>query len=636
MYRPRPRRLLRAADAPTGHELVPAVPGRCAATDTTAHDRRRSAAPSPAPAPAPSGVDRRVGAVPRPSSGSRAAVGGRSRPAARRRSSPARCGRRRRRPPPALRRARRRDRPPPAPTAAPARHRRPDRRRRRGPRLGRHDHLGGRLVARPRSDIPSTGVGSGVDPDRRRLHPDQQARRDGQPVADGRARRRPSSSPATIVTESDDKDLALIKVDATGLTPGDHRRLRRAPGRPDRHRHRQPARHVHRDGDEGHPVGHRPDDHRPGRGDGPARDADRPAPDRRRDQPRQQRRAAPRRDRAGHRHQHRRLDRRRGPRLRDPDHGRGVAHRPGRRALRRAERASTDAQARRSLPWRSRRSRSILLLSFKTPDDAAARPDDRRASRSSSRATRRRPRPRRQRDRDRPTPRRPPRAPPGAGDRVRRRRPRRPSTARSSTPGSARSRSRSSSPTARSSDVVALQLPTGRRSGQISTYAEPILREEALQAQSAKIDIVSGRDLHQRRLRPVAPGGARPGRASADRAPGAESMRRVETDHGHDRQHRRPPAARPARGARRRLRAAPRRRRAVQHLPRRQRDQPPGPRRDRARGRAASTSATCWPPATTSPSVTGGAFDARRHRPDGRARSVRLRQGLGDRGGRRG
>ena len=41
-------------------------------------------------------------------------------------------------------------------------------------------------------------------------------------------------------------------------------------------------------------------------------------------------------------------------------------------------------------------------------------------------------------------------------------------------------------------DVVALQLPTGRRSGQISQYSEPILREEALQAQDANIDVVSG------------------------------------------------------------------------------------------------------------------------------------------------
>jgi uncharacterized protein with FMN-binding domain len=42
------------------------------------------------------------------------------------------------------------------------------------------------------------------------------------------------------------------------------------------------------------------------------------------------------------------------------------------------------------------------------------------------------------------------------------------------------------------SDVVALQLPTGRRSGQISQSAAPILHDEAVQAQSAKIDLVSG------------------------------------------------------------------------------------------------------------------------------------------------
>ncbi len=41
-------------------------------------------------------------------------------------------------------------------------------------------------------------------------------------------------------------------------------------------------------------------------------------------------------------------------------------------------------------------------------------------------------------------------------------------------------------------DVVALQLPTGRRSGQISSYAEPILHQEALKAQNASIDLVSG------------------------------------------------------------------------------------------------------------------------------------------------
>ncbi|MEA2632271.1 MAG: hypothetical protein QOE66_2490 [Chloroflexota bacterium] len=41
-------------------------------------------------------------------------------------------------------------------------------------------------------------------------------------------------------------------------------------------------------------------------------------------------------------------------------------------------------------------------------------------------------------------------------------------------------------------DIVALQLPSGRRSGQISNYSAPILRQEALQAQSASIDTVSG------------------------------------------------------------------------------------------------------------------------------------------------
>jgi Uncharacterized protein conserved in bacteria len=40
--------------------------------------------------------------------------------------------------------------------------------------------------------------------------------------------------------------------------------------------------------------------------------------------------------------------------------------------------------------------------------------------------------------------------------------------------------------------VSALELPSGSRSGQISRYVEPILSSEALTAQSANIDIVSG------------------------------------------------------------------------------------------------------------------------------------------------
>ncbi len=41
-------------------------------------------------------------------------------------------------------------------------------------------------------------------------------------------------------------------------------------------------------------------------------------------------------------------------------------------------------------------------------------------------------------------------------------------------------------------DVAALELPSGGRSSQISRFVEPILRSEALQAQSANIDGVSG------------------------------------------------------------------------------------------------------------------------------------------------
>lgn len=42
------------------------------------------------------------------------------------------------------------------------------------------------------------------------------------------------------------------------------------------------------------------------------------------------------------------------------------------------------------------------------------------------------------------------------------------------------------------SNVQAIELPSGGRSGQISNYVAPILASEALQAQSASIDIVSG------------------------------------------------------------------------------------------------------------------------------------------------
>jgi len=41
-------------------------------------------------------------------------------------------------------------------------------------------------------------------------------------------------------------------------------------------------------------------------------------------------------------------------------------------------------------------------------------------------------------------------------------------------------------------DVTALSLPQGGRSGDISSYAAPQLRREAIAAQSAEIDTVSG------------------------------------------------------------------------------------------------------------------------------------------------
>ena len=59
-------------------------------------------------------------------------------------------------------------------------------------------------------------------------------------------------------------------------------------------------------------------------------------------------------------------------------------------------------------------------------------------------------------------------------------------------------------------DVVALQLPDGdRRSASISSRAEPVLRSEALAAQSASIDGVSGATYTSDGYARVAPGGAR-------------------------------------------------------------------------------------------------------------------------------
>ena len=119
-------------------------------------------------------------------------------------------------------------------------------------------------------------------------------------------------------------DLAIVKVDATGLPTAAHRRVGRAQGRPARGRHRQPAGHVLQLGHQRHRVGQGSLDH-----DRQQRVADQPHPDRRRDQPGQLGRAAARRRRQRHRHQHRdRLEQQR-HRLRHPDRHRPADHGPG-------------------------------------------------------------------------------------------------------------------------------------------------------------------------------------------------------------------------------------------------------------------------------------------------------------------
>ena len=112
------------------------------------------------------------------------------------------------------------------------------------------------------AQIPSSGVGSGVvlTADGYILtnkHVVAGSQSLTVELADGR------QFPATIVKESDDKDLALIKIDGDRPEPRHHRRLLGAPGRPDGDRHRQPARHLHRDRDQGHPVRDRAHDHGP-------------------------------------------------------------------------------------------------------------------------------------------------------------------------------------------------------------------------------------------------------------------------------------------------------------------------------------------------------------------------------------
>ena len=111
--------------------------------------------------------------------------------------------------------------------------------------------------------------------------------------------------PASVVKISDTQDLALVKIDATGLKPA-------TIGNSDAIQVGQTAIAI------GSPLGTFTETVTkgivsaldrsitgPGRADGPPGHAQRPHPDRRGDQPRQQRRAAPQRERRGRRRQHR-------------------------------------------------------------------------------------------------------------------------------------------------------------------------------------------------------------------------------------------------------------------------------------------------------------------------------------------
>ena len=340
------------------------------------------------------------------------------------------------------------------------------------------------------AQIPSTGVGSGIV-----LTADGYILTNKHVVAGSQSLTVELADgeqfPATIVKQSDDKDLALIKIDAKGLTPaviGDSAALQVgqtviAIGSPLGTFTETVTKGILSATGRTITVQDEATDQpttltgllqtdaaiNPGNSGGPLLDA----------------------DGTRRRHQHRRLDRRRGPRLRHPDRRRRLAHRPGDRRLRELS-GLPRCRSAGSPPCLITTGALILLLSFKTPDEPVA-----------DAANGRRHRRARSGDRDR----RERRATP-APARDRRRRPR-----RRATPAPTRRAATSGSKTVdgpvvstrfgdvqvevvvaggKLTDVVALELPTGRRSGQISNYAEPILHQEALQAQSAKIDLVSG------------------------------------------------------------------------------------------------------------------------------------------------
>ena len=110
------------------------------------------------------------------------------------------------------------------------------------------------------TDLPEqTGVGSGVI-----FNPNGWILTNRHVVAgsntlDGRAQGRHAFT-GTVYGIDTLTDLAIVKVDATGLTAAGARRLGRAQGRPARRRDRQPARDVLEHGHERHRVGQGPRD----------------------------------------------------------------------------------------------------------------------------------------------------------------------------------------------------------------------------------------------------------------------------------------------------------------------------------------------------------------------------------------
>ena len=173
-------------------------------------------------------------------------------------------------------------------------------------------------------------------------------------------------------------------------------------------------------------------------------------------------------------------------------------------------------------------------------------------------------------------------------------------------------------------DVTALQLPVGRPVRPDLEQVEPMLRSQALSAQSASIDGVSGAtytsDAYARSLQaalddagfPLTGTGGDRGPPVAPACP--RRIVRVEPVMGTTVTHRRPAAARRAVGHRRGGGLVPRRRPALQPVPARQRGEPRGGRRRSASttpaptsarwSRSPTTSATA-PTATSTPAATG-------------------------------